>query len=289
MKRMLLALLLVQGAEAGELSGLIEAGYNQSTIDGSDYRTIGGGGSLMLPFGVFALQADAAAASYQADGNSVLSWSLGGDLMWRPRGVVVGLSAAYETRDNARNFNTGNRRTIYTLDYEGYQLGAFGEWYARSDLSLRARAGILSLNCGMYDIDAAGGYGGLGAEYYPVPDLGISGRLDYLSADKDYLGANRDVFRLGASAEYQVSDEVPLSVMAGYQYADGDLRDREAVNSFTIVLRYRFGTAGALVERDRAGPAIWNGLYLAAAGTGRPLHPTVDGYVICSLPGGRPC
>jgi hypothetical protein len=97
---------------------------------------------------------------------------------------------------------------------------------------------------GSHDINGA--YGGAGAEYYVLPDLGLNAEVSYNNI------SNMHWVDVKAYAEYMISHDYPLSVSAGYEYKG--YTGYTASSGVMVRLNYRFGLTGSLVEIDRKGP-----------------------------------
>lgn len=261
-------LFLLQGAIAGDIAwtGAAEVGYdatNLSHVNGHNYGTNGSALLSLTDFG-FAIQFDGHGAYAEIGGISARQWGGGGSLVWRSDVGAFGFSGAFDSR-NGDGVTSGLVPMGYLLDFDAAQYGAYGEWFALPDVTLRGRAGAITLNNSAHSIDATDWFGGVGVAYYVLPDLRWSGQFDYLAAHSSFA-------RFGTAIEYLLSREFPLSLVAGYEYTDGNLiRAGGTANSFMIHLKYRFGTAGALRDQDRSGPLGWEGLYLSPGSVGRGL------------------
>jgi hypothetical protein len=169
-------------------------------------------------------------------------WNIDGNFFWRDRKGLIGLSIGHGSVE------TPSGASDHFLTY-----GAFAEWYAAHDLSLRFKGGAFNRdNPG----DMDGWYGAAAAEFYPLDNLGVTLSYGYMSDHATFAGI-RDSYQwhtIGGAAEFLLMEEFPLSIGVGYEHS-GYRND----NAFQIRLRYRFGVEGSLVEVDRQGPAAWSG------------------------------
>jgi len=217
-----------------------EIAFDQGVLhsDGDNFYTDLGSGSLLLSFANpgFNLQADGSGGVLRAYGESAELWAGALHGFWRDPKGAIGVSAGYGSMALG-----GESIRIGTY-------GAFGEWYARPDLTLRIKGGGLNVK----DYGQTGGHVGAGAEYYIIPRLGISAEGEYASYSGQHFSS------LGASIEFQFWSKLPMTLSTGYQYTQNG--GGSNTGTLMVHLRYLFGVSGALVDLDRTGPLAWTGL-----------------------------
>jgi len=237
------AVLLPVTAKADlDITGTADVGFDTGGALGASGNDWSGGLAALFSFdqpGVN-LQIGGGEDHLSISGVSLDLLNAGGDLFWRDNKGTFGASFRYSTVS----------KSGVNLHYVTY--GLFGEWYTARNLSLRFNGGGLNGTFTGFGFsgNATGGYGSVGAEYYPIPDLGISASYQYVGIS----GAR--VHTIGIQAEYLISHTYPLSLAIGYNHQGTNGGD---INSFGVHLRYRFGTEGSLVSIDRNGPVSWDG------------------------------
>lgn len=178
------------------------------------------------------LQINAAENRISGAGISDLA-SLGGDLFWRGRRGTFGVTVSHASAG-----------AVSVTSY-----GAFGEWYASDQFTLRGKGG--GFHGGLLGFGSTdGGYAGAGAEVYLWRNLGISASYAYIGVSGGHI------HDIEGSIAWQVSDTYPLAIWLGAEsYNSGGGYAR----SFKAGLTYRFGVSGSLVGIDRLGAIKWNG------------------------------
>ena len=182
-------------------------------------------------------QGNAGYANVSAD--SVSQNDLNGGLaaFWRNDEFRMGASGAYSA------FNFGNSETKHLINY-----GGFGEWFP-GIFTLGAKVG------GFTGSDGAGGlYLGGETAAYPLPNLALSATVDY--ADFNASGGFHDV-DVSPQVEWLFSEEIPVSVYAGYTYVA--ISNLPSGNIFFVGLRLYTNGNGAttLMDRQRTGTVGW--------------------------------
>ncbi|HEX3483662.1 MAG TPA: hypothetical protein VHT51_01290 [Micropepsaceae bacterium] len=163
-------------------------------------------------------------------------WNAGGHLFWAP-------AAPY--------------RLGATLQYEGlssggfgthlWQYGAFGEYYVNDMITLGLNGGAWSGPHGSFGSGNSGGYVGGGATAYVMPDLALTGQINYFS------GSNAHLTSYSAQAEYLVSETTPVSVFGGYTFTDVP-GPGSHINEWLIGVKfYTNGNGTTLVDKHRDG------------------------------------
>lgn len=219
------------------LTGTVSIDYARIRTEGLGANSFGGNGSLLASFanpGVN-VQLDVGGERLRVDGENSKGWSGALDGFWRDSKGVFGVTAAH----GVPQWADGMHNTSY---------GVFGEWYFWPELTLRGNGGWSKLNAN--GESRSGGFVGLAAEYYFIPDLGFTLGGDYTSLKGQNIKSTH------VATEYQLFRSFPLSLRASYDYQKFGQTNTSA---YMFRLKYRFGGSGALVEMDRSGPVEWTG------------------------------
>lgn len=170
-------------------------------------------------------------------------WNVGGSVFWS--GMQGRLAASvnyYSTSKDGSDLNVTN-------------YGAGGEWYLGPNFTVAVKGGGDNVNLNIPGFGSGsenGGYAGGMLQWYAMPDLSLSGSVDY--AELAGLNSTSET----AKVEWLFSHSLPISVYGGYEHADlssngfgglggGDL--------FFVGLKFYFNgsSGGALVDRQRNG------------------------------------
>lgn len=225
-----------------ELRGSLDTDYTNTKVAGATVATYGGGGDLLVSFPDWGigLQGGGVYDTLNGKGWSANLWGANSHAFWRDADGMLGASFGYSSL------------SIASLNADARMYGAFGEYYATDYLTFRAKGGAVNGSIEKVSGHADGGYAGVGAGYYFLPDFRVNLKGDYVSINSIHFAT------MGASTEYLVSREIPLSISVGYLYTA--MTGGSHTNTFMVGLKYRFGPDGSLVEQDRTGPVVWNGL-----------------------------
>ncbi len=201
------------------LRGSIDGAY--AHVDADDdvdpVDIFGINGHVMAPVtGNFNVQVDAGYANLHGDGQDVDGWDVSGSVFWRNERGDVGIVVAHGGL-------SGDADTDVTA------FGAFGELFM-GDATLSARGGWYD---GGDDID--GTYWGIGAKYYIMPDLSVSGNVDQVHVN--HAGHVTD---WGVGAEWQPMSRMPGSLFASYSHSDVS-SSSFSWDTWLVGLRFRFG------------------------------------------------
>lgn len=225
------------------------------TISGS-YMNIspsGGGGSENLwgvdaagAFGVgnfpaVGAELDGGYHNLSFSGASANQWNVGGSAFWAGFPGRAGATVSYvSSNTNAGGVVINGNTTTY---------GAFLEYYFSDALTAGVKAGGLSL----------GGAGGRSGSYiggdligYIIPDLALSGNILYRS-----IGGG-SVTNYYAGAEYLVSEELPVTVSAGYMNTQASGGGHASAWLLTLTF-YTSGPGVTLRDDHRNGTLGWIG------------------------------
>ncbi len=225
-----------------------------------DWNTPFGEGAGLVTCGAFNAQADFAYYDHAAeldDGGDEIDLDatnqhLGGALFWRDPSVgAVGLQGSWGSQD------------IEAKDIEFFRVGVFGEFYFNEMFTLGASAAYFNTenldSFGGKDQDGfeLAAFG----RFYATPDFSLMVRGDVLFSDIEFSGENGDLngFAITGEAEYLVWDQ-GLSIFAGARYAErtaepDDVDFEAEVDDMQVFagIKFYFGNQGTLVERQRTG------------------------------------
>jgi hypothetical protein len=246
---------LAQGM--GNLSGNVAADFDRYDVNGrsADQWNASGSAVLTLDNPGGDIQANFANAGVNTLGTKKIAgtssddWTYGADAYWRDYAGDFGVNIT------DHNIPKGEGETFVSG-------GFFGEFFALSDLTLRAKGGRLQG-------DADGWYGDSGLVFYPLDAIAISLTGDYARLQH----GGPQVTDGGLSIEYLPVRDVPVSLSLGYTYAryehmtGGFAGDS---NIFSIALKAYFGGGGrngALVDYQRNGATSWDGAPSTIIGT----------------------
>jgi hypothetical protein len=201
------------------------------------------GGSVAGPLSDLANLNFQVGASYThnwADHFSREDWNFGGDAFWADNDGRVGIDVGYSNFNRFGHITNG---------------GAIAEWYF-GVLTGMAKGGWLS--SGGSGIGGHGNYLGAGVAGYFMPDLAITGGVEWTDLVSG-LGCGTcgrgDIRATNwqAMAEFLWSEDLGLSVYGAYTYADNKFFNFDSHdNVWTIGLRWYMGT-GSLIDHHRNG------------------------------------
>lgn len=201
------------------------------------------GGSFAAPLSDIAqlnVQADAAYVHNWADGFSREDWNFGGSAFWAGMDGRLGANFSYWNFNRFGHITNG---------------GAFGEWYF-GVLTMMAKGGWLS--SGGSGIGGHGNYLGGAVEGYVMPDLGITGGVEWMDL---VTGQGCQICGRGdvratiwtVAAEFLFDEGLGLAGFASYSYHDNKFFNFESNdNAWRVGLRWYTG-GGALIDRHRNG------------------------------------
>jgi hypothetical protein len=163
-------------------------------------------------------------------------WNVGGHLFWAPAAPWrVGGTLQYESLSG------------FGANTHLYQYGAFGEYYFNDMVTLGLNGGGWSGRQGTFGTGNSGGYVGGGATAYVMPDLALTGQINYFSGDNAHLT------NYTAQAEYLVSESTPVSVFGGYTFTDVP-GPKNHIDQWLIGVKfYTSGNGTTLVDKHRNG------------------------------------
>lgn len=244
-------------AEAGVLSDALTNGLpGASAVLSADYanfdaknagnaNSYGVSAAATVPLNLYQSHAELDGGYHHLSGNGSNrdQWNTAGSLYWAPGAGRLGATVGYQ------QFGNGG-----VGDVTNY--GGFAEWWANNHLTLAAKAGGFSGNR-----VSDGYYAGGAATGYLQPNFALKAAVDYthvnhLTKETDYT----------ASGEWLVSEEVPVSVYAGYTHAT---YSNGAGHMNVVFAGLRFYTDGSgattLVDRQRSGTLGWDASFSPTA------------------------
>ncbi|HEV2560652.1 MAG TPA: hypothetical protein VGT78_00790 [Rhizomicrobium sp.] len=226
-------------ALADNFSGLLSADYNKIDIKNSgggsgDVWGVSGQGAGMLGNTGASGQIDGGWHRFTAMGEHAELWNIDGSLFAMVnKGGRIGATVGYDSV-HADGFSA------HATNY-----GLFAEWWANDMLTLGGKIG------GFDGKGANGYYGSALLRGYYMPDLALNASIDY-----SHTNNNGDATGFTGSAEYLISETMPISVGAGASYTD--LAGIHANTYFLTLNYYCNGDTGAetLRDRQRAGGTL---------------------------------
>ena len=254
MKRMSLllssgALVLAGGAFAPAMAeapvgfaGNASLAYGNTSCDGcgdsADTWGVDGSGAFGFT-SMFAGQIDVnySSTSFDDDDN-VDVWGVGGSLYWAPVWGRLGGALHYNAAD------------ISDFTIEVAHFGGFVEWFVGNFVTLGAKAGGIGYSVDDSDSES-GGYVGGALTGYIMPNLALTGNIDFQSLDD----VDWDTTTYGIGGEFLVSEAVPISIFGSYTRSNSEIAGFDFdTDTWMIGLRiYTNGNGATLVERHRNG------------------------------------
>ncbi len=149
-------------------------------------------------------------------------WDLGGNVFWGTSTFRVNGQVLYHDIGGANFTNYGAGVT----------------WFAGPSVNVAARGG------GYSGTGTSGGYIGGNIDWYAIPNLAISGHVDYIDIGTGITSETGQV-------EWLFSSSTPVSIYGGYQHVD--ISGANANVWFLGVKLYVNSAGGDLVDRQRAG------------------------------------
>jgi hypothetical protein len=229
----------LSSAASADVSGTISGSYANDTDGGSD-GLWNLGGSLTGKFSPdWGVEATGGYHSFDVGAGSNLDiWNVGGSVFWSGmQGRLAGTVNYYSTSNSGLDLNV----TSY---------GAGGEWYLGPNFTVAVKGGGDSVSAGSGGGNANGGYAGGMLQWYAMPDLSLSGAVDY--AEIGGLNTTSETVK----AEWMFSHSMPLSIYGGYEHEDLSNSGGGAGNLFFVGLKFYFNGStggGSLVDRQRNG------------------------------------
>jgi hypothetical protein len=229
------------GAANAGVSGTLGASYASDTDSGSGNLWNINGSLTGLVSGNWGLEATGGYHSLGDGGSSsnLDIWNVGGSAFW------AGMQGRLAATVNYYSTSTTG------IDLNDTSYGVGGEWYAGPQFTIALKGGGNTISSGGSDV--SGGYVGGMLKWYVMPNLSLSGQVDY----QEFSGLH--ITSEAAQLEWMFSNSVPLSIYGGYeheQFGSGGLFGSGSDgNTFNVGLKFYFNspTGGSLVDRQRNG------------------------------------
>jgi hypothetical protein len=226
-------------AVSGTLSGSYASGTDSDSvnlwnIDGSLTGTFGSNWGAEVTGGYHNLDLN------DGFGDSLDIWNAGGSLFWAAsQGRLAATVNYYSTSEFGANLNVTN-------------YGVGGEWYAGPTFTVAVKGGAdtVSGSAGGFSDSETGGYFGGMLEWYVMPNLALSGAVDYTEIAGTHATSET------AKIEWMFSNTMPVSIYGGYEHADAGAGGFGLDgNAFFVGLKVYMDSVGggALVDRQRNG------------------------------------
>jgi hypothetical protein len=236
-----------------------------------DWSAPFGEGAGLVTCGAFNIQADVAYHAHSGDFEfsqgdvdfDQTNTHIGGALFYRdPASWAGGLQASWISRD------------FGGVDIDVFRAGLFGEFYFDDMFTLGASAHYYNVDWPSdftNGKDEDGFQLAAWGRFYATPDFSLMLRGDVLLASIDSNNENDDAdydgFAINGEGEYLVWDQ-GLSLFAGARYAERDLDfdggESVDIDDFQVYggVKFYFGHDGTLIERQRTGTvdntSVWD-------------------------------
>jgi len=229
-----------------DFSGVLTTSFSSdknSTTGSEDVKSWLLGGSAAAPLSTIDglnAQVDASYRHNWADHFSREDWNFGGSAFWAGMDGRIGINGSYSNFNRLGHLTNG---------------GLFAEWYF-GPLTTMGKGGWLS--SGGASFGGHGNYLGAAVAGYPMPDLAITGGVDWgdLVTGRGCQTCGRGDLRSTAweiMAEFLFSEDLGLSGYAGYTYQSNKFINFDSHdNAWHVGLRWYTG-GGALIDRHRNG------------------------------------
>jgi hypothetical protein len=227
-----------------------------------DWSTPFGEGAGLVTCGGFNIQADVAYYAHSGDIDQFsadvdfdqTNTHIGGALFYRdPASWAGGVQASWISRD------------VGGIDLDVFRVGLFGEFYLDDVFTLGASAHYYSADWPNFieSKDEDGFQLAAWGRFYATPDFSLLLRGDLLLSEFEGSSgedADWDGFAITGEGEYLVWDQ-GLSLFAGARYAEREIDPDNSSTTFEIDdfqvyggVKFYFGHGGTLLERQRTGP-----------------------------------
>jgi len=222
-------------AVSGTLSGSYASGTDSDSADlwninGSITDTFGSNWGGELTGGYHNLSDDF--------GDNLDIWNIGGSLFW--------------ANMNGRLAATVNYYNTSVAGFDGHIVtyGVGGEWYAAPNFTVAVKGGGDSVDGDLFGSSDSGGYAGGMLQWYAIPNLSLSGSIDYAEQFGGHVTSET------AKVEWLFSNDMPVSIYGGYEHADvGSGGFGAGGDAFFVGLKVYMNDVGGgtLVDRQRGG------------------------------------
>jgi hypothetical protein len=232
------------------LRGSITGDYSNTHVKGlpnADTWGVGGSGVVSLGAPNIDAELDGSYHRLSDSGADANIWNIGGSAFWAPGPGRLGATVTYTSLDFS---GSGSGLNAHATTY-----GGFGEYYIGDMLTLGAKGGGLDGTVGLPGFgsgSASGSYVGGEVIGYLMPDLALSGDVDYTSIQGGHLTS------FTASGEYLISESMPISIFGGYtntQISGGGGHS----DTWFAGLRFYLDGNPTLIAHQRNGTLGWIG------------------------------
>jgi hypothetical protein len=229
---------VLPGAASADISGTLSGSYADDTNGGGD-NIWNVSGSLTDTF-AGNWGAEVAGGYHNLDSSSADIWNVGGSLFWAS---MQGRLAATVNYDDI---------SVTGGDVHFTSYGVGGEWYAGPSFTVGVKGGGTTVDISGFSGNTSGGYAGGMLKGYLMPNLALSGSVDYVGISGGHLTSET------ARVEWLFSQSTPVSIYGGYQHVDsgsGGFLGSSNDDIFFVGLKlYMNGSGGGtLVDRQRNG------------------------------------
>jgi hypothetical protein len=241
--------LAIAAPASAQVSATLDGGYsriNAEHINLNDWN-VNGAASYSLGVPGITLQANAGYTNLSGDSANINEWTGGGAFFWSGAEFRGGAASNYG--------GIGGDASGHLVN-----VGGFFEWFPGM-FTVGVKGGGFSAS-GNED----GSYVGVEGAVYVMPNLSLSATFDYtnISDSVGFVNVGTRETDISPQAEWLVSDEIPVSVYAGYTYVNISSSASSAHvsgngNIIFVGLRlYTNGTgATSLMDRQRSGTVGW--------------------------------
>jgi hypothetical protein len=221
-------------------AGSIDGNYSHLSTSGSSINMWGGDAAGAFGFGNsnLAAEGDVGYHSLSDSGTSVQVWNAAGHFIYAPMGGRLGATIQYETI-NCCGTN------VHVTDY-----GLFGEAFL-DNVTVGGNFGGVSAEANTFfgGGSANGWYGSAGFTGYVIPNLGLTGMINYTH----FSGGS--ITNYTAAAEWLISEfGLPLSIYGGYTYTQLSNSGADHLDQWFLGLKvYTNGNGMTLMDKHRNG------------------------------------
>ncbi|HVZ91121.1 MAG TPA: hypothetical protein VG843_05675 [Rhizomicrobium sp.] len=230
----------LSGAALADVAATLSGSYASDTNGGGDNLWSANGSLTGHVDDNWGLEVTGGYHNTSDSGGNLDIWNAGGSVFWSGvQGRLAGTVNYYSTSQSGIGYHV----TTY---------GGGGEWYSAPNLTVAVKGGGDTASASGFGFSGSdtGAYVGGMLEWYLVPDLALSGMVDYVDQSGVHVTSET------AKLEWLFSETMPVSVYGGYQHADassgafgvsGDI--------FFVGLKFYVNGDGptALVDRQRNG------------------------------------
>jgi hypothetical protein len=172
-------------------------------------------------------------------GDNLDIWNIGGSVFWAAQQGRIAATVNY--------YNT----SIAGFDGHITTYGVGGEWYAAPNFTAAVKGGGDTADGDLFGTSDSGGYAGGMLQWYAMPNLSLSGSVDYAEQFGGHVTSET------AKIEWLFSETMPVSIYGGYEHADvgagGGFGAGGDAFFFGLKVYMNAAGGGTLVDRQRSG------------------------------------